>query len=422
MAELHPDADVTDGGWLNEASGSILSSSIDELVINDTDYIRSSVMPVSDVCEVAISDPGGTPAQPMTVSYRYKNGGNSGSIGLIVSLMQGTTEIASWMHTGVSATFGTTTQTLTSDEFAAISDFTDLRLRFEAIEETYFVVERDNTYVVDRDGEQVTLTEIVAAPTVYAGPGDVVGSALAWWGLRAYTLASVGANAVRLREDGGNTEQDFVTIAGGGLNLSAISSFKGANNLFCVKLYDQVGTNHMLQATAANQPKFTLAGIGLLPRMEGDAVREMRTTVALGQAQPLTSSIVAYHQAAGGRDYLFSTAADNSWGGGFDFFVANAVFIDGGAGPVDVAATEDTWHAIQFVFNGASSDVNIDGTTNTVSAGTTGSGGTAPMSLFAAYGGSPLNGYLNEYGVWAGAFSGTDRSNMSANQHSYWGF
>src|SRR4051812_24758284 len=77
----------------------------------------------------------------------------------------------------------------------------------------------------------------------YVGPGDIVAGATGWWGLRAYTAASIGANAVRLREDSAfQSEQDFATIAGGGLDLAAIAAFKAlhsATNLFVTKLYDQ---------------------------------------------------------------------------------------------------------------------------------------------------------------------------------------
>jgi hypothetical protein len=160
VAELHPDADVTDGGWLNEVAGTSLFASIDEATINDSDYIRSQAMPLSDVCEVALENPLGTPGQPMTVSYRYKDGGVTGDISLIVTLLQGATEIATWSHNNISGTFSTVQQTLSSGEFAAISDFTDLRLRFEAtylslVDDTFFVVQRDGTYVTERDLTQV---------------------------------------------------------------------------------------------------------------------------------------------------------------------------------------------------------------------------------------------------------------------------
>jgi hypothetical protein len=260
---------------------------------------------------------------------------------------------------------------------------------------------------------------LVPAP-IYSGPGDAVSGAVAWWGLRAYTLASIGANAVRLREDGLNTEQDFVTIAGGGLDLAAISTFKGANNLFVVKLYDQVGSNHMLQATAGNQPKFTLAVIGAKPVLEGDGARSLQSTSNMTQAQPVTTSSVFYHFAAGGRDRLFGTLADNTWGGGVNDTTANRIFISASGTPVEVTATDDTWRAVQWVFNDTSSDLNVDGSVNTVSPGTVGQG--AALVHYMDNYSDQWNGYTTEFGLWASAFSSAQSSAMSANQHTYWGF
>lgn len=52
-----PDADVTDGSWLNEAgSNTNLFQSIDETVADDVDYIESSKTPSSDLAEIGLSN------------------------------------------------------------------------------------------------------------------------------------------------------------------------------------------------------------------------------------------------------------------------------------------------------------------------------------------------------------------------------
>lgn len=53
-------------------------------------------------------------------------------INLTVRLMQGTTQIASWTHTGIGTGFTLATQTLSTTEADSITDYTDLRLRFTA--------------------------------------------------------------------------------------------------------------------------------------------------------------------------------------------------------------------------------------------------------------------------------------------------
>src|SRR5262245_22962763 len=91
--------------------------------------------------------------------------------------------------------------------------------------------------------------------TPYEGPGDIVSGAAMWVGLRAYSSASIGSNAVRLRRDGDSSEQDFATVSGGGLDLSAISTFLAgvappSTNLFVSKLYDQSGNSRDLANVA----------------------------------------------------------------------------------------------------------------------------------------------------------------------------
>lgn len=251
-------------------------------------------------------------------------------------------------------------------------------------------------------------------PAAFQGAGNIVGSATGWWGLRAYTSASIGANAVRLRESGGNTEQDFATIAGGGLNLAAIATFKGANNLFVRTLYDQVGTKHAEQLTNADQPQFILSGAGSKPviRFSSPSSR-LDTAGAFVVSQPLTISTFAKRTA----NFTTNTfiVGDNSCAIGWraavnqlDCYSPNDTY---------AAATDSAWHGIQFVANGASSDINVDGTQNTVNSGTSGLGHVTINGLYAGF----LDGDVTEFGVWGTNFSTTQSSNLSTNQHTYWG-
>ena len=82
----------------------------------------------------------------------------------------------------------------------------------------------------------------------------------------------------------------------------------------------------------------------------------------------------------------------------------------------------NVFHAIQGVFNGALFDINVDGTGNTVNVGTQSQ--TATQSRIGSYDGSSfsLDGNILELGEWPVAFTATQSTNMSANQHGYWGF
>jgi len=253
---------------------------------------------------------------------------------------------------------------------------------------------------------------------IYVGPGDIVAGAFAWWGLRAYSNAAIGTNAIRLREDGGDTEQDFVTIAGGGLNLSAIVSFAGGANLFVVTLYDQTGNGrHLTQATAASQPLFTLGAIGALPAMDNTAAASKEMfTAAVTQVQPLTFSLVANKtNGARGNPVSAASAAVQVTPG---FGGTNRMDISAGL-LVNTTASDNFWHAHQLVFNGASSDINVDGVSNIVNAGTNGFAAD-PVNLFGA---SIIQyiGYIAELGFWGSALSGANMTAMNVNQRDYWG-
>lgn len=129
-----PDADVTDGSWTNQAGSNVnLYQSVDEVSPDDADYIQSSEAPSSDTCEISLE----TLTDPVTssghiVRYRYRKSGGA-TINLTVSLRQGaSTEIAAWTHNGIGTDWLNAEQTLSGGQADAISDYSDLRMRFVA--------------------------------------------------------------------------------------------------------------------------------------------------------------------------------------------------------------------------------------------------------------------------------------------------
>ena len=132
-----PDSDVSDGSWVNQAgSNTNLYQSIDESGgEDDSDYVISTdSSSSSDTMEVGlsdISDPQGSSSH--TVKYRAKGSDPSGSYGipsLTVSLRQGSTQIATSTNSSLTTFFVDYTFTLSSSEANAITDYSDLRLRF----------------------------------------------------------------------------------------------------------------------------------------------------------------------------------------------------------------------------------------------------------------------------------------------------
>lgn len=132
LVYLRPDADSSNSGWSDQAGGTTnLYQTVDETIASDADYIRSTPNPTADIVRLRLSDPSSRLTEPFKVSYRYGLTA-SGSVRITARLKQGSTIIKSWVHTDATTTFKTVTQTLSSGEFAAISDFNNLFVEFEA--------------------------------------------------------------------------------------------------------------------------------------------------------------------------------------------------------------------------------------------------------------------------------------------------
>jgi len=135
-AFLRADADDAIADWINEAgTASNLFASIDEVSVDDADFIQSPAPPNTSVARFRVSNPaaGKKLISPIIVRYRFKKT-SSYDQQLIVSLKQGTTLIASWVHTGggLTETFQTVEQTLSGGEVALITDFNNLYIEFQA--------------------------------------------------------------------------------------------------------------------------------------------------------------------------------------------------------------------------------------------------------------------------------------------------
>jgi hypothetical protein len=128
MAQLlRPDADVTDGAWV-PSTGADLYATLDETSADDGDFILTASF---STCEVSLQS-GSDPSSSANHIVRYRAKGN-GAVDLIVKLIQNTTVIATWTESVAAASFTDYSHTLSAGEANAITDYTDLRLRFEAV-------------------------------------------------------------------------------------------------------------------------------------------------------------------------------------------------------------------------------------------------------------------------------------------------
>lgn len=122
-----PIADLSNSGWV-PSSGADLYPTIGETVRADATYIESSVVGALYECALtSIGDPNVSTGHLPTLVLSAPGGG-----GVTVRLRQGTTTIAAWTyHPGPTPT--EYTPTLSGAEADSITDYTALRLQFEAI-------------------------------------------------------------------------------------------------------------------------------------------------------------------------------------------------------------------------------------------------------------------------------------------------
>lgn len=125
---IRPSSDVSAGLWL-PSSGTDLFAMIDETPASDADYIYT--LNAGAVCTIALqtaTDPAVSAGH--VVRYRLRGDGTSG---VEVALMQNTTVIATWTHDPAPASFTDYAQTLSGAQADAITDYSQLRLRFTEV-------------------------------------------------------------------------------------------------------------------------------------------------------------------------------------------------------------------------------------------------------------------------------------------------
>jgi hypothetical protein len=274
-------------------------------------------------------------------------------------------------------------------------------------------------YEIRRDFRIISsITSVPTPSATYTGPGDIVSGAYAWWGLRAYSAATIGDDCIELRRDSDNALQTFVTLSDGSLDVASISTFKGAANLFVRTLHDQTGNGrHHIQATNGDQPEFFLAGLGSLPVIGspgGDNF--MATSGTHTIAQPFTVSAVAFFDTIAGLYCFYGSGSGNTKAGRR----GNAAIIDAGTEGTAPAHSAG-WHAVQDIFDNASSDIVFDGVSNTVTSGAISPSASTLYFMVNAPSESVWLERIVEQGIWASAFAAGKKTEMDTNQQAYWG-
>jgi hypothetical protein len=262
-----------------------------------------------------------------------------------------------------------------------------------------------------------------SAPS-YTGPGDVVGSALGWWGLRAYNAAyATGSNpAAIICNQSTFTTCSTINILSNGKFDAATASGSSACATTCVikQLYDQTGNGHHLTCSSGTAcPVLTFNCIGSLPCMTFAAAQPMAASGPASTAQPYTWAL----------EFKYTTTSNTAIAGG----------IGGGGGDIGLEANHtslqyfgtapentgtsapNTQYDWSVVFNGATSAC----ASNLAGAQITGTAcGSSPISSIGVQlGGDPYNEYTGqaeEMGIWGSAFTTTQQGNLHTNMVAYW--
>lgn len=267
----------------------------------------------------------------------------------------------------------------------------------------------------------------------YAGPGDVVSGALVWAGLSCYTTAYAG-NVARVRSPS-DVLTTTITCSSGGVLGATGTALATTCAVSCTVdiLYDQsgagscVGGSHecdFVQTTEASRPALTLSCIGSLACMTFNGSQFLQVTnsgVTNSQSQPYTISFVA--KRTGNTSAVSDVfSADSAFQSGFCNAANQGLMFAGSF--LCATANDNSWHAMQQIYNSASSVLYIDGSSNSGDAGTNTIASSASIYIGGVTSGpaNTLAGTIGEVGLWGSGFSGGNQSAMNTNQHSRWGF
>jgi hypothetical protein len=264
----------------------------------------------------------------------------------------------------------------------------------------------------------------VTGAVLYTGPGDIVSGATAWWGLRAYSSAVRGTNAVRLRRSSDNVEQDFATLPAGGLDTAAIATFASGSSLYVVTLYDQTGNGYTAsQSTVGNQPLFSTAT--LVPSIYFDRTVPHYLTMASALPASLPRSLVAVVNPHLSGNY--GTIVSNAVSGAFMFrinnvnTVQNVINFIAILGSSTLVVPPDLWTSVAAAYDGSVSHTFVMAGEEVISVSNT---STTGINLIGNEGGGTggtyaFGGYMLEVSCYGLVLTAANASALNANSLAF---
>ena len=247
----------------------------------------------------------------------------------------------------------------------------------------------------------------------YTGPGDLtgLGSAVAFYSMRAFKASGIGGNCIDIKRASDSTTQTFVTVAGGFVDTASIATFLSATTGKITKWYDQTGNGH--HATDSTGVAYAVSPSGIA---SGRAALSFTGANGLSipsvtQAQPFFISAVSIRSSGTSFIYTLGASATNPPGLIYSNS-ANNMDVYGGTLAALAIGTEPLWTAVGGLFNGASSQGYVNGTGGgVINAGTTGFSSTLVIGSFA----SVLTGYITEI-ILYGSDVSANAATLATNQ------
>ena len=278
-------------------------------------------------------------------------------------------------------------------------------------------------------------------PSGYQGPGDVIGSAVAYWSCgraynKAYALTAGGlcdlvdtatglATCTLSVNTSGFANLTALSCVGGTVTVVTFCTVTHATGCSITKMYDQTGNGyHETQATLASMPVLTLSELNSLPcaNFTSAATSVYMNSSTLTQTQPLTYMAVAERSAnfttgnqilavgANTLPYMQYRASANS------IALSANTQIQSSSGTTDSA-----FHALIGVIdlNANADSVLVSDGAVVAGAGATGTTAISTQTLQIGHNGSQTSGmFVCEDGMWPGAWTSTQYGNMNTNMHS----
>lgn len=273
---------------------------------------------------------------------------------------------------------------------------------------------------------QSRLQVSVGAPAGYFGPGDLRTFA-GWWGIRGYSAAyaALGTNpAVDLLDQAGANPITIAILTNGNLDMASVATWVTAHSVTTIKvtqIYDQTGNgHHLVEVTLASMPVLTLSVFGGIPGMTFTAASSTKLAAAsqtIGLIQPLMVSAVAIAATDGQRSIM---AGGGNLFAGFDASTLKPRMFAGSDVSLS-STTAGTKSALNYVFNGASSLIRLNGTSTPIS--NPGAGDLSASANFfmgTDFFGENFDGVIAEAGCEA--WTTGNETAIEANQRAYYGF